>query len=138
MSTALVVLLVALVEMMSSAGLYIAFGHGEPLLWKRSDTRAEPPMSPVGDVARFALAATREAPGTVTDLEALFEGYRVWCATERVDSLTRDDFAALWQALANEVGWRIDAGRACDLELAASADASARSHIQRDPFLRIR
>lgn len=110
---ALVVLLVVLVELMSGAGLYIALGHGEPLVWRRTAEASE--GLAVGDVARFALVATREEPGTETDVDVLFAAYATWCRMTGQAALARTMFVERWQALATEVGWQIDGGRVSDL-----------------------
>lgn len=112
-ATGLVVLLVVLVELMSGAGLYIALGHGEPLVWRRAPEASKGLV--VGDVARFALVATREEPGTETDVDVLFAAYASWCRMTGQAALARTIFAERWQALATEVGWQIDGGRVSDL-----------------------
>ena len=115
--TWLVVLFVALVEIMSCAGFYVAFGHGEamPRFW--GSAMADDKGGAIGDVARFAVAATREAPGEMVNIDELYDGYREWCRIEQLSVLALTEFALRVQALAGEVGWMMEEGRVEGLRL---------------------
>ena len=109
--TWLVALFVALVEIMSCAGFYVAFGHGEALLWPSSNGKGRE----VGDVARFALAATREAPGEMVNIDKLYEGYEAWCLVGHLTALAISEFRLQMLILASEVGWEVQEGIVTDL-----------------------
>lgn len=114
--TGLVVLFVALVEIMSCSGFFIAFGHGEALLWRRgSDICGQ--ASAKGDVARFALAATCEAPGMNIEIDGLYGGYRNWCRVLHLAAVEVHEFERQFHTLAGEVGWEVRDGVVAGLRL---------------------
>ncbi len=114
--TGLVVLFVALVEIMSCSGFFIAFGHGEALVW-RGGADSGGQATAKGDVARFALAATCEELGLIINFAELYNGYLNWCRAGHLGAVELPEFERQFQALAGEVGWVVQGDAVVGLRL---------------------
>lgn len=130
--SALSLLLVALIELGSSVGLFVALNHGAPSGKKRNpeiqvarSVATDPDMSrggevgraasgpgAPGEVERFAEERVMPAVGSSLPVDALFAEYCVWCKREGRSPLERSAFEARFVALADLVGIeRVQRGR---------------------------
>jgi hypothetical protein len=77
----------------------------------------------VGDVAQFAVACLRPAPGALLEVRDLYPSYRTWCDDEGWRALAGDKFEELFVALCDLAGFarKREAGKTycLNLELAA-------------------
>lgn len=116
--TALSFVFVALVELGSGLGLFVAFGHGR----FRETGRPQPeplPDQPVsgeetrvkGDVLKFARARTRPGAGKSVTSRVLFEVYTRWCAETGVESEEYDVFNDVFSKLSKAIGLKIRNGK---------------------------
>lgn len=106
--TGLSLLLVAMLELGSSFGLFVALNHGE----LRGEPARRPGSRPAerdevrrgeaveagrdeigpGGVSAFATSRLRQSPGKSVALDAVLRHYRSWCDTARRNPLPRESF----------------------------------------------
>lgn len=114
---ALIVVVALLVEIGASLGLFLATGHGPA----RQKTHAEDSSNeisvasapaepanddrPLGSVEDFVLEALVPASGRLDEQE-LLRAYLSWCAKRGFDTLSEEEFADLFNQLAEAVGIR--------------------------------
>lgn len=149
--TSLSLLLVAIIELMSTFGIFLSLNHGE--LRGRSEAREEGQESsvrrfsngpvPVGrtrpalsiaapdtseavivDVRKFAVECLRPQPGSITPIAVLYECYCAWCRETNSRVLDQPVFQATFLAMCKSVGFtfKCDGGAASCLDLALRPD----------------
>ena len=70
------------------------------MLWLWGNAMTGDKGGAIGNVARFAVAATREAPGEMVNIDELYDGYQEWCSVEQLSVLALSVFALRMQAFA--------------------------------------
>ncbi len=110
---ALTLLAVALVELGSGLGLFVASRYAELIAQSiepatPADDEATASMAlPAGDVAQFVLLQMQELPDAKLDLAMLHGVYRSWCTTTNCEPLSLDVFVDAFHRLGAEVGYDV-------------------------------
>lgn len=133
--TALTLLFIAVLEIGSGLGLFIALSHGgnasrsakepqpaqalpvtkpaalpAPVKRETAPIKLPPAMpdkKPVfGDVAKFARARLAAAQGDTIAIDDLYAAYRAWCTEQKADALTAGEFKRQFIVLCTQVGFR--------------------------------
>lgn len=109
--TALTLLAVALVEVGSGLGLFVASRY-RALSERDVEAPAvaqlalDPPVElPHGDVAQFVLAELEECSGARLTIDAMVPVYVAWCSRHGVLPLPEAEFARFFARLAAEIGY---------------------------------
>ncbi len=116
MQTGFVLLFIAVLEIGSGLGLFIALSHGgkdRPQQAKPAGAAPAQTAAPTaiaaggsGDVAKFARAMLAGAEGQELSFDELYAAYRVWCARQSLSPLERGVFDQRFSALCREVGFK--------------------------------
>lgn len=114
--TGFVLLFIAVLEIGSGLGLFIALSHGGADRPQQVSTAAAvqaPSVTPSviaaggpGDVAKFARAMLAGAEGQELSFDELYAAYTVWCARQSLTPLERAAFDQRFTALCREVGFQ--------------------------------
>ncbi|MEQ1718295.1 MAG: hypothetical protein ABL907_20320 [Hyphomicrobium sp.] len=111
---ALTLLAVALVELGSGLGLFVASRFAE-LIARTPEALPTPSTEPAiaivlptGDVAQFVLQKLEERPNTKIELATLHSAYGAWCATKNHAPLSIEAFVSAFRCLADEVGYDVE------------------------------
>jgi hypothetical protein len=111
---ALTLLAVALVELGSGLGLFVATRYAE-LIARTPEALPTPSTEPAiaivlptGDVAQFVLQKLEERPNTKIELATLHGVYGAWCATKNRAPLSMDAFISAFRRLGHQVGYDVE------------------------------
>lgn len=137
---ALTLLAVVLVELGSALGLFVVARFTN--LSKTAALAAvetDPQVSEIGDVAQFVLLELVEDTAAVLPLTDVHRRYERWCSFRNCRPLDAAGFVAVFEKLAAEIGYGIEArgDRLCCVGLSDSSsdssiqDCSRRRHEQR-------
>jgi hypothetical protein len=102
--TGFALLFIAVLEIGSGLGLFIALSHGGQARPGEAPSPAPAP-APFGDVAKFARARLAAAEGEGVSFDDLHAAYTAWCAEHGHKPLARPDFDRRFLILCEAVGF---------------------------------